>query len=837
MSSQLYRNPRRAVEELVCNSYDAGATECEVIYPEEEGDRLFVLDNGSAMDDEEMNRLWDIADSPKKELEKDPNEDRIQNGRQQIGKFGIGKLAAFAVGNELTHISTMDGRTRVVTVDKSDIKDRNYADPPKCEIYGMDEDEARQYVEEEILPDNVTNPWEEVSDEWNSWTLAMVDEIKPSVVEGRTYSYLLKRMIRTAIPLSTNFSVQVNGESIGERNPDSEKLANLKIGTNDEFREHLESDLKQAWVDIDEEIDSVDEVESGRYECETTEVQSYEEGQEPRLGLQVPNLGPISGQAAIYEDILTTPKREKKDVQDYGYRISVRGKLVNRGEPNFDTPQKSYKYWSRFLATVEIPNLDDAILLQRDSFDESKIESRITREVLDSVFNYLRAKARHQLEEENHDPGTFFKRLSTLSPQKVPEALQGLVENDDVPFPSGGWDDVDVEFKACGTDADLAHYESEDHAIIINTDHTLLNALNEESFPDTSREVVGEALAGQLLAIGYFRHNNVDPSLIEGAVDIIENSARSAAKLIQDQPQYYGNKLTTTVQEGDDPFEKAVVDAFLNLGLDVEHYGASDKPDAVVTISRPDQNFRVAVEAKGGTSTSADHKEVSISTIHEHAEDFECQHCVAVSSEEIFQLRGGSPDDDSSLIEQVNSHEDVSIMTVDMLKEMLRRHQQNPYDYTQLKNIFKLNSPDTDTEVQINLKNEITGENTGNDLFEPRDDENRPLLEVSDLPELVQAWWRQMPRSEKMVRTILEAAKEQQDNFESRGDRGQRPRLGMIYNTEEIMNEGIQDRDIEAVLSSASLTGLATLGEDGKYYTIEQSVDEIMDKMDVSASQ
>lgn len=833
VSTQLYRNPRRAVEELVCNSYDAGATECEVLYPEGKDEKLYVLDNGSAMDEEELDRLWDIADSPKKALEKNPDKERVQNGRQQIGKFGIGKLAAFAVGNELTHIATKDGRTRVVTVAKEDIEGRDFDNPPKCEIFGMDEEEAREYVEKEILPDNITNPWEEDDEEWESWTLAVVDEIKPSVVEGRTHSHLLKPMIRTAIPLSTDFSVKVNGGDIGEREPASEKISSLLIGDDDEFKDHLESDLREAWVDIDDEIDSTDEVDANRYECEFTEVDAYEEDQDPRPGLQIPKLGPIAGEAAVYEETLTTPKREKKDVQDYGYRITVRGKLVNRGEPNFDTPQKSYKYWSRFLATVEIPELDDAILLQRDSIDESQIEARITREVLDSIFNYLRTKARHQLESEDYDPGTFFKRLSTLSPQKVPEALQGLVDEEGVPFPKGGWDDVDVTFKSGGADSDLAHYEAENHAIVINTDHTLLNALNQDSFPNSSREVVGEALAGQLLAIGYFRHNEVEESLIEGAVEIIENSARSAAKLIQDQPEYYGNRLSTTVQDGDEPFEQAVVDALLNLGLDVDHYGASDKPDAVVTISRPGQNFKIAVEAKGGTSTSADHKEISISTMHEHADDFDCQHCVAVSSREIFQLRGNSETDDSSLIEQVNDHPDVSIMTIEMLREMLRLHQQNPYDYTQLKNIFQLNSPDHDDETQINLKKEITEENKQGDLFEARDGENRPLLEVADLPDLAKAWWRQMPRNEKMVRTILEVAKEQQDRFESEGSRTQKPRVGMIYN-QEITEEGIQDQDIEAVLSSASLTGLATLGEDGKYYTIEQSVDEIMEKMDVS---
>jgi len=49
-SSQLYDNPRRAIEELVCNSYDAGAEECYISTPEDSTDRLHVLDNGESMD-------------------------------------------------------------------------------------------------------------------------------------------------------------------------------------------------------------------------------------------------------------------------------------------------------------------------------------------------------------------------------------------------------------------------------------------------------------------------------------------------------------------------------------------------------------------------------------------------------------------------------------------------------------------------------------------------------------------------------------------------------------------------------------------------------------------
>jgi len=830
VSSQLYRNPRRAVEELVCNSYDAGARECYITTPENEGDdRLYVLDNGQSMNERELDRLWDIADSPKKQLDKDQDEDRVDNGRQQIGKFGIGKLAAFAVGDVLTHVASKEDRTRAVTVAKEDIEGRDFDSPPKCEIFGMDNQRAREFLSEYFEDPGLIKPWEQDGEDWEEWTLAIVDDVKPDILEEGLKSQYLRPMIRTAIPLSTDFEVFLNGSEIEEREIDSEVISSLKLGQNDDFKNHLKSDLKDAWEDIGN-YDSADEVPEEKYDCRVTEIDGYEEEQEDMVGLHVPELGPVAGEAKVYEETLTSPKREKRDVQDHGYRIRVRGKLVNRGEPLFDTPQKSYKYWARFISELEIPGLDEDILLQRDSIDESQTEARVVREVLDSIFNFLRADARRKLEDEEIDPGAFFERLSTLSPHKTPEALQGLVEEKGVDFPSKGWEEVDVSFKRFDSDT-LARYDGESHTIQINKNHSLLTALDEESFPETSREVIGEALAGQLLSIGYLRHNGVSPHLIEGSEEIVENAARSAAKLLQTPAQYHADKLRTTVSEGSDPFERAVVDAFINLGLDVTHYGGSDKPDAVVDISRAGENFRIAVEAKGGDKQKTDHKEASIGTMKEHAEDFDCQQSVVISSTEIFQLRGQSEDEDSSLLDQVNQHEDISIMTIDALNEMLENHQKNPYDYTQLKNIFEMRSPEGENP-RIVIKKEVD-EQDYDDLFTNREEDGRPVLSVEELPELTDSWWERMPRNEKMVRTILEAAKEQQGNHD--GD-DTKPRIGLIYRRDAVIEEDINDEDIEAVLSSAALTGLAWIDEEGKYYEIYQSVDEIMNKMSGSVA-
>jgi len=84
-SAQLYTNPRKAIEELICNSYDAGAKVCYVVLPETAHDSLLVLDDGKSMDLNGLKDLWRVAYSPKDKGEGTP---RIENDRLQIGKFG-----------------------------------------------------------------------------------------------------------------------------------------------------------------------------------------------------------------------------------------------------------------------------------------------------------------------------------------------------------------------------------------------------------------------------------------------------------------------------------------------------------------------------------------------------------------------------------------------------------------------------------------------------------------------------------------------------------------------------------------------------------------------------
>jgi len=98
-SEGLYASPNKAVEELVANSFDAGARNVQVILSPNlhEQDAIVVIDDGEGMGVDGLKQHWLIGISHKRRLA-----DKLPMGRQQIGQFGIGKLATYVLAERLT---------------------------------------------------------------------------------------------------------------------------------------------------------------------------------------------------------------------------------------------------------------------------------------------------------------------------------------------------------------------------------------------------------------------------------------------------------------------------------------------------------------------------------------------------------------------------------------------------------------------------------------------------------------------------------------------------------------------------------------------------------------
>lgn len=341
VSAQLYTNPRKAIEELICNSYDAGARFCYVALPKDVNGSLLVLDDGKSMDLSGLKDLWRVAHSPKNKGEGKP---RIDNDRMQIGKFGVGKLAAFALGARLTHVACVNGNVRVVSVGQNEIKEKKSGVAPSFGVFKMSIKEAIPLIEPHF--GNLPKPWQEG---WETWTLALVQEIDPGNFGRPLMIGILRRMIMSALPISADFKVFLEGEEVPKKKIDPNKIE-VKVDIIDpELRKKIREALRELWQGILEK-EKPENVPEKYCSLKVRKVKNPENVNEKLDALIVPELGPVIGYAVLTKTSLTTEKLAERGYANNGFAIRAFGKQINPEDPLFGITARSHAYWSRFFA-------------------------------------------------------------------------------------------------------------------------------------------------------------------------------------------------------------------------------------------------------------------------------------------------------------------------------------------------------------------------------------------------------------------------------------------------------------------------------------------------------
>ncbi|MFV2045079.1 MAG: ATP-binding protein [Anaerolineales bacterium] len=748
-SMQLYTNPRKAIEELVCNSYDAGATRCDIRIPHSQAEALIVLDDGVSMDFEGLEGLWQVAVSPKSTPAGEP---RIQNNRAQIGKFGVGKLAAFALGGRLTHISKKDGEVRIISVGQTEIKDQAKAGRPKFTVHRLPEDEAKPIIEPYL--DGLPNPW---TSKWKSWTLAIVEEIDEGNFGRALKIGYLRRMIRTSIPISARFEAYLEGDLIKPRKIEKEDIIAEIDVTSGEFKQRAEAALRAFWAaNLEEEEGNIP---TEKYTCKVEKIQNPQNTTEKVSALIVPDLGAVIGSAIIARDSLATAKLEERGYEDNGFRVYVHGKLINPEDPLFGISQRSHRFWIRFLAKLEIPELDDALLVQRNAVSENNLKTLLAREIVKALFNLNRTKAEEkesEEEEEEYAPRSFGSRLKRLSPFLAPLALTGLVDEQ---WPDAGIEGIGVEYVTLGQDDEAVRFNAEQNIIEINDEHPLLVAISEIGPAGHQlRTVIAEILAATMVARGYLRAQGVADQIMLDFEAILEDAFRSAAGYVRDEVEEHIQAIDEESFVGGTPFEKAVVEAFRSLRLSARHIGGSNLPDGVISIPRAGQpNLLISVEAKGGKGIIT-HAVLRTSTVDRHRGDLDCEHSVAIARE--FQLEGKG-DAPSALVREAEGL--ITLLVVNSIAKILRRHNERPFTYDRLAEILT------------------------SDLL------------PEELDDFIDVKWLELPDT-GLIRDILEVAHELMDK-----DAMNYPDPGMIAGDQRIRDRGISRNEIAKILEVIAL--------------------------------
>jgi hypothetical protein len=376
-SENLYGSPNKAVEELVANGYDAFASEVYVFIPGPQSpSRLLVWDDGESMDIDGLKALWWIARSPKDHG--DRIEERNGKARKMIGKFGIGKLASYSVGQVISHLCRHHDDFYLVCVDYAQIHGTvghpavSRESPLRTPIMSLSEALAKQLVESlfEQPPANLNRLFSKTS-----WTLAIIEDLKlDDLPKGR-----LMWVLGNGMPLRPDFAIWVNEEQV---QPKLNKQAAIvwNLGT----QEVVET-IKTRWEEAvrDHEFDP-----PTRFGSEAGLDPQHPEDVIPFV--QFAHLGKVWGTIRLFDETLLK-YRSADHGRSYGFFLMVRGRLVNPDEAELLLGDPSYGTFYRAQFVLHADDLDHELLADRERLRSAPATAEL--ELLQSAV-YVAARIR-----------------------------------------------------------------------------------------------------------------------------------------------------------------------------------------------------------------------------------------------------------------------------------------------------------------------------------------------------------------------------------------------------------------------------------------------------------
>ncbi|MBI5606280.1 MAG: ATP-binding protein [Deltaproteobacteria bacterium] len=681
-SEGLYSSPNKAVEELVSNSFDAGAQNVHIILSpdlREANATIVVIDDGEGMNNEGLKKHWIIGESTRR---------RVSSRRKPIGKFGIGKLSTYVLASKLTHISKFGNIYYAATMDYTNLT--GSAENASKGVF----DEQTIQIPLRILTkqqaQDAVRPWTNGTKEGykafrlfgknapSSWTVAIMSGLKEM---GKKISIgRLNWVLRTAMPQRGDFHLFLDGDPITPPETD-EPLAKLVIGK-DVIQ--MPKPCPEGLIAREDTSQSGDSV--------------YRYGvYHDRL------LGRITGYIEIFKDEIDAGK--PKFEQSHGFFVYVHGRQVNVDDLGFGIERNLLRHgtFSKFRMVVHIDSLDEALRSSRESFQQGDLHQE-AQNFLRACFNLARNKLVEY--ERSQTPAALISaRISSAPGSMTRKPLlslaQMVAEKRATPFylrfPSGLSATAQTEFleelKQKAEEADgllrstelsvldskegLAILDVQQGKLLINTSHPFVAAF-QEFFTDSRRNLPLEMLAmSEILMEAHLYHMGLDESVIRDAIgrrdellrQFVRSSARRTAGMIA--------LALTDARNDDNKLEEEMRAAFEAMGFaNVIRIGGSGKPDgtaeahlAAAEDGRA-QRYKVGLEAKSGQPVSA-HR-LNVSGIARHMQDYNCNHHLVIGNG--FATSTG---EDSASVREIkdlmkNSGKTITLMHIDDLARLIR---------------------------------------------------------------------------------------------------------------------------------------------------------------------
>ncbi|MBS1724661.1 MAG: ATP-binding protein [Armatimonadetes bacterium] len=644
-SEGLYASPNKAVEELVANSFDAGSLTVAVLISPDlhaQDASIAVIDDGEGMDANGLRQHWLIGKSLKRDLQ------TLPKGRQQIGKFGIGKLATYVLANRLTHISRRGSKFFSTSMDFRDVDSRGDEEvepktPIKLPLHELTEAQAKEAISSwtNTQAFKSTNIALFGKDSSPSWTVAILSDLKDKVYEIRPG--VLEWVLRTALPMRDDFAIYLNGK----------KLESSKAGKGLIKRWVLGKDVKDLPKPAPSDID-------------VTEDKDQPKTSDSRFGLSHKDLGRITGYVEGYRDLLTGKSDELG--RSHGFFVYVFGRLINVADGHFGIKPDELRHgtFGRIRVVVHMDGLDDYLQSDRERIREGPVLTD-AQNILRALFNFVRPIL--EKEDEQAEPGVVLARKMAGSPaslarrpiiEMVRATLEGRITSRFLALPTSPTKSereqllLDLEKRAetpeefvggrdfvydATSDDGIAVYDAVSGRLRINGLHPFVGAFFDEFTSKTSGlplevfAMVEVLLESHLFQAG-LKQNQID-AVMRARDQLLRytaiESGRRTALLI-------ANALRNA-RNDEDQLEIELVEAFRSLGFDSTRVGKKGKPDGVAKAhlspdaSKTPRRYAVSLEAKSKQKdgTKVKTKTVGVSTIARQRDDFQCDHAIVVA--------------------------------------------------------------------------------------------------------------------------------------------------------------------------------------------------------------
>ena len=683
-SEGLYSSPNKAVEELVSNSFDAGAENVHIILSPDLRDSdatIVVIDDGEGMDADDLKKHWIIGESTRRSV-------TGSSRRKPIGKFGIGKLSTYVLASKLTHIcksgdtyyaATMDYLNLTGSAEKASdgvFDQKTIRIPLRTLTEQQAQNAVQRWVDGEKAGYKALRLFDD--DALDSWTVAIMSGLKDmgkKIKIGR-----LKWVLRTAMPQCSDFCLYLDGDHITHPVMDH-PLAKIVIGK-DVIQ--MSPPCPEGLIAREDTSESEDSVH--RYGVYHNEL-----------------LGRVSGYIEIFKDDLDRGK--PKFEQSSGFFVYVRERRVNVDDPGFGIERNLLRHgtFSRFRMVVHIDSLDEALRSSRESFQQG--------ELYEMVQNFLRAGfnlARNKLVEYDRTQ-TPAARISdsissapgSMTRKPLLSLARMVAENRATPFyfrfPLGLSIEAQTEFletlEQQSEEADgllrstelrvldsrdgLAVFDVQQGTLLINSSHPFVAAF-QEFFTDARHSLPLEMFAmSEIFMEANLYYMGLDESVIREMIGrrdellryFVRTSARRTAGMIA--------LALTEARDDENKLEEEMRAAFEAMGFaNVIHIGGKGTPDGTAEAHLPAteegtvQRYKVGLEAKSGGVVSA-HR-LNTSGIARHMEDYKCNHHLVIGNG--FATSTG---DDSASVREINNHRDstgrtITLMHIDDLARLVR---------------------------------------------------------------------------------------------------------------------------------------------------------------------